>query len=191
VSQVEVVAARAAWVEELRSVARVLRAHLGEAALRIDHVGSTSVRGLDAKDVLDVQVTVAALDPARLAPLLDSAGFRRHATIAGDHRPPGADGPTDDWTKLLFNQAPGGRLTTIHVRAAGRPNQRYALLFRDYLRAHPHAAAAYGELKRRLAALGIDGRTYADVKDPACDLVMAAAEAWAAQTGWRAGPSDA
>ena len=46
-----------------------------------------------------------------------------------------------------------GNAANIHVRQSGRPNQRYALLFRDYLVVHPLAAVAYGELKRRLAAL--------------------------------------
>lgn len=72
----------------------------------------------------------------------------------------------------------------VHVRVAGRPNQRYPLLFRDYLRAHADAAAAYARLKRRIADLGIDKGVYADVKDPACDLILIAAEGWAEQTGW-------
>jgi GrpB-like predicted nucleotidyltransferase (UPF0157 family) len=73
----------------------------------------------------------------------------------------------------------------------GRANQRYALLFRDYLRAHPRSAAAYAELKRRLASNLADLRTYPDVKDPACDLIIVAAEDWADATGWMPGPSDA
>jgi GrpB-like predicted nucleotidyltransferase (UPF0157 family) len=59
------------------------------------------------------------------------------------------------------------------------------LLFRDYLRAHPDATVAYARLKRALAALGIDRGTYADVKDPVCDLILIAAEDWAARTGWQ------
>ena len=43
----------------------------------------------------------------------------------------------------------------------------------------------------RLAALNIDGGVYADVKDPVFDLIVQAAEAWAALTGWRPGPGDA
>ena len=39
----------------------------------------------------------------------------------------------------------------MHVRIEGNPNQRYPLLFRDYLRLHPATAALYEELKRRLA----------------------------------------
>jgi GrpB-like predicted nucleotidyltransferase (UPF0157 family) len=77
------------------------------------------------------------------------------------------------------------------VRVQGRPNQRYALLFRDYLRLHPASAGAYAELKRRLAQHLADPQTYPDVKDPAVDLIYFAAEAWAAATGWQPGPSDA
>jgi GrpB-like predicted nucleotidyltransferase (UPF0157 family) len=46
---------------------------------------------------------------------------------------------------------PGTRRVNVHVRVAGWPNQRYALLFRDYLRVHPRAAAAYAGLRRALA----------------------------------------
>ena len=69
--------------------------------------------------------------------------------------------------------------------------KRYALLCRDYLRAHPATAEAYAELKRRLAAHMPDTMTYADVKDPAVDLIALAAEDWAVATGWQPGPSDA
>jgi GrpB-like predicted nucleotidyltransferase (UPF0157 family) len=62
-----------------------VRAALGERALRIDHIGSTSVPGLAAKDVIDVQVTVAALADAD--PLV-AAGFPVYA-ITRDHVPPG------------------------------------------------------------------------------------------------------
>ena len=79
----------------------------------------------------------------------------------------------------------------MHIRVQGRANQRYALLFRDYLRVHAEAARAYEELKRVLARHVSDIGAYTDVKDPACDLIAIAAEAWAAATGWEPGPSDA
>jgi GrpB-like predicted nucleotidyltransferase (UPF0157 family) len=90
---------------------------------------------------------------------------------------------------VLFTQ--DRRAANIHVRVICRPNQRYALLFRDYLRAHPQAAAAYAELKRRLAALGIERSVYAEVKDPACDINMVPANAWASAVSWTPGPPDA
>ena len=183
--RVIIVEPKASWPTEFEAISTSVRDALGPLALRVDHIGSTSVPGLPAKDVIDVQVTVAALDRDRLAPALAPAGFAAQ-DIGNDHRPPGATGPDDDWRKLFF-QAGSGRPVNLHVRVAGRPNQRYPLLFRDYLRAHPDSAAAYAVLKRALAALGIDRGVYADVKDPACDLIFIAAEDWASQTGWSVG----
>jgi GrpB-like predicted nucleotidyltransferase (UPF0157 family) len=180
--RVIIVEPKASWPNEFGTISTAVRDAVGPLARRIDHIGSTSVPGLPAKDVIDVQLTVAALDRNRLAPPLQRAGFVDQ-DIETDHRPPGATGPDDDWRKLFF-QAGSGRPVNLHVRVAGRPNQRYALLFRDYLRAHPDSAAAYANLKRALAGLGIDRGTYADVKDPACDLIFIAAEAWAAETDW-------
>jgi GrpB-like predicted nucleotidyltransferase (UPF0157 family) len=78
------------------------------------------------------------------------------------------------------------RRVNLHVRVADRANQRYALLFRDYLRSHPDTAAAYGEFKRRAAALlpTESIADYSDLKDPVCDLIYLPAEEWAARTGW-------
>lgn len=180
--RVTIVEPKASWPTEFDAISSAIRAALGALALRVDHIGSTSVPGLPAKDVIDVQLTVAALDRDRLVPALGRAGFVEQP-IGADHRPPGATGPDDDWRKLFF-QPQSGRPVNLHVRVAGRPNQRYPLLFRDYLRARPDSAAAYATLKRALASLGIDRGVYADVKDPACDLIFIAAEDWAEQTGW-------
>jgi GrpB-like predicted nucleotidyltransferase (UPF0157 family) len=86
------------------------------------------------------------------------------------------------WEKRLWRSpATTRRRVNVHVRVAGWPNQRYALLFRDYLRAHPRAAAAYAQLKRALAERHAgDPAAYTELKDPACDLIVAAAEDWAA-----------
>ena len=77
-------------------------------------------------------------------------------------------------------------------RVAGRPNQRYPLLFRDYLRAHPGAAEAYALIKQQLCAT-LNGNidAYIAIKDPICDLIYQAAEAWAVSVNWSPGPSDA
>jgi GrpB-like predicted nucleotidyltransferase (UPF0157 family) len=175
-----------AWPAEFARLGRRIRSILGERALRIDHIGSTAVPGLDAKDRIDIQVTVAELADANP---LGGAGFEEFA-VRGDHRPPSAEGPDEDWSKRLFNTPETERRANVHVRVDGRANQRYALLFRDYLRAHPASAQAYAELKRRLAAELRNVAVYADVKDPACDLIMVAAEDWADAIGWEPGPSD-
>jgi GrpB-like predicted nucleotidyltransferase (UPF0157 family) len=180
------------WPAEFATIATALRAALGELALRIDHIGSTAVPGLDAKDRVDVQLTVDGFEHfGEIQTRIESIGYSLAEGNVADHQPPGWDGPANEWEKRFFRPPPGQRATNLHVRAAGRANQRYALLFRDYLRAHPASAAAYAELKRRLAANLCDLNTYADVKDPACDLIMVAAENWASATGWAPGPTDA
>ncbi|RVU43781.1 GrpB family protein [Rubrivivax rivuli] len=183
----QIVEHRAAWAGEFEALRQRLQAALGPLALRIDHIGSTAVPGLCAKDVIDVQVTVATLDGeagAAVATGLQAAGFVLHAGATADHVPPGAEAHPAAWRKQLFKNPPELRRAHIHVRVRGAANQRYALLCRDFLRAHPPTAQAYGELKRRLAAALADPAAYPEVKDPAVDLVVLAAEAWAAQRGW-------
>jgi GrpB-like predicted nucleotidyltransferase (UPF0157 family) len=181
------------WPGEFGALANRLRGVLGDGATRIDHIGSTSVPGLDAKNVIDVQVSVAdqaSLDAASTRSEAD--GWTPSPDIRGDHPVPGFSADPGDWEKRFFSQPTGVRRVNLHLRVEGRPNQRYALLFRDYLRAHPSSAQSYAALKRHLASLlPDDSARYADVKDPACDLIYLAAEQWAAETAWRAGASDA
>lgn len=178
------------WQVEFQAIAKKLRQSLGELALRIDHIGSTSVQGLAAKDIIDIQVTVAELsDDIRQA--ITSLGYVHRPDITGDHCPTTANSDKNEWGKWYFREADDARRTHIHVRLPDRLNQRYPLLFRDYLRAHPAMAGSYAELKRRLAAHLADPGMYPEVKDPAVDLIYFPAEEWAKQTNWRPNPSDA
>ncbi|MEI8411175.1 MULTISPECIES: GrpB family protein [unclassified Kribbella] len=180
-----IVRADESWPAQYEKTAAVVSQLLGETAQRIDHIGSTSVPRLAAKDILDIQVTVGT------EPELDDVVERM---IAADWevRPPRRDHPVpglpaDDlqWVKRLLVEPMYRRRVNLHVRVAGRANQRYALLFRDYLRSHPETAAAYGEFKRRAAALPLESvGDYSDLKDPVCDLIYLPAEEWAARTGW-------
>src|SRR5262249_47570612 len=84
-----------------------------------------SVPGLPAKDVIDVQITVADLEPATaqaLAEALGAIGYRLPDNEMRDHRPPGASGPDSDWAKLYFRAPDGQRRTHTHVPAPGRPH---------------------------------------------------------------------
>ena len=77
----------------------------------------------------------------------------------------------------------------------GSWNEQFALLIRDYLRAHPAACQEYAVLKRALAAqYGArcqDRHAYVDAKDPFIWATMREANSWAQATGWAPGPSDA
>lgn len=187
---IEIIDYQERWPSEFRTLAHRMRGALGSLALRIDHIGSTAVPGLAGKDVIDVQITVRELSEA-VERGLQAAGFVPLSHITRDHAPPGIRLPSEELEKRLFGAGPDERRANVHVRVDGRFNQRYALLCRDHLRAHPLAAAAYGEVKRQLARhLGHDAEALYDVKDPVFDLLMAAAEDWASATSWRPGRSD-
>lgn len=191
-ARIEIVAPNDDWPQEFSDLAATLRGAVGELALRIDHIGSTSVPGLPAKDVIDIQVTVVNLDVEPLTSCLAAIGYTRRQDIAQDHVPPGDVGNPERWQKLYFRAPEGQRPTHLHVRKMGNSNQRYPLLFRDYLRANPAAAGAYAQIKQALARLHPeDVDAYYNVKDPACDLIIQAAELWATTTGWQQARSDA
>jgi GrpB-like predicted nucleotidyltransferase (UPF0157 family) len=182
---VNIVEYRSDWSVDFTAIAAELRETLGAAALQIDHIGSTAVPELAAKDIIDVQVTVRSLDGG-ISEVLLAAGFSTHThLIRQDHVPPGFEANELDWSKIFIMQKPGARRSNIHVRQLGKPNQRYPLLVRDFLRAEPRFAAAYGELKKRLASGLADSDNYPDVKDPVADIIYFAAERWASATNWQ------
>jgi len=174
------------WAERAAVVIATLCGPLGAEALRIDHIGSTAIPAMDAKDVLDLQVSVADLVDAQErfdAPLHD-LGFARAPNGTRDHVPAGRSDDPALWAKRFWTRRGTGEDVNLHVRVSGSPNERLALLFRDWMRAHPKAVIAYSAIKRSLAAAIPDLDTYADVKDPIVDLVIVTAEEWAIETGW-------
>jgi GrpB-like predicted nucleotidyltransferase (UPF0157 family) len=189
---ITIVPSDANWPTEFVKLARPLRAALGELALRIDHIGSTAVPGLAAKDRIDVQITIQEFNCIPdLVKALEPLGYSLSPHITGDHRPPLSQGVEADWEKRFLRPPASMRPMNLHVRATGRPNQRYPLLFRDYLRTHPVASAAYAQIKFALAQRHPEDMDfYYDVKDPVCDVIFDAAEEWARLTGWQMGPAD-
>jgi GrpB-like predicted nucleotidyltransferase (UPF0157 family) len=176
---------------EFRAIGAPLRTTLGDLALRIDHIGSTSVPGVAAKDVIDIQVTVAALDAETLARALAPLGYALKPEITRDHLPPGRENVPGEWRKLFFSPPQGQRRTNLHIRQANRANQRFALLCRDFLRIDSQARGGYERVKLALARLHPDDvEAYYDVKDPVFDIILAGAEHWATATGYMPGSSD-
>ncbi|MGO9876809.1 MAG: GrpB family protein [Acidimicrobiia bacterium] len=159
---------------------------LGGVARRIDHIGSTSIPGMAAKDVVDIQVGVDDLDDAVVAldEPLRALGFRLGA-FDRDHVPAGCADDQSLWVKRFWSRRGSvDRDVNLHVRRIGSANERLALLFRDWFRAHPSAVPAYAAFKRALADTVPDGAVYSDIKDPVVDLVATIAETWARHTSW-------
>jgi len=173
------------WVDEFTQIAKRIRALVGHAALRIDHIGSTAISGLAAKDVIDVQITVANLDwTDPLTNPLRAAGFREGTAFQYDvfHQKPETD---PELRKLFMREPKGERRAHLHIREFGRFNQRYALLFRDYLRSSEEVRADYELLKRRAAQLfpnSIDD--YLFLKEPVLHIIYEAASLWAEKVSW-------
>jgi GrpB-like predicted nucleotidyltransferase (UPF0157 family) len=177
------------WARRGAELVDDIRKRIGPGALRVEHIGSTAIPGMAAKPTFDLRVSVAALGPcagiidAALAPL----GLVRRPWEQ-DHVPAGIDDDPRRWSKRLWGKAePGGERILVHARVAGSPNERLALLFRDWFIAHPAMVPSYSRFKLALAAAVDDLDVYTDVKDPVVDLVVQVAEAWAADTGWSVG----
>jgi GrpB-like predicted nucleotidyltransferase (UPF0157 family) len=136
-----------AWPAEAeRELARVAAA-LGGLAVRLDHVGSTSVPGLAAKPIVDLQVSVVALEPqAAYVEPLEAIGYRfvPLATSPEYH---------------FFGRPPERpRTHHLHICLAGSCEERRHLAVRDHLRAHPDEAARYEAVKRESARLHPEDR---------------------------------
>ncbi|BBY67333.1 dephospho-CoA kinase [Mycolicibacterium helvum] len=179
------VAADPTWADQARRIVARLNTTCGHRAVRIDHIGSTAVPGMDAKDVIDVQVTVASLELAdELAEDLLRAGYPRVEAITSDAPKAGTDPAL--WHKRFHASGDPGRPTNIHIRVDGWPNQQFALLFVDWLIANPGVQADYLAVKRS-AAGHTDMGAYAEAKEPWFLDAYRRAWEWAASTGWTPG----
>ncbi len=168
------------WSNEFRTIGRRLREALGPTALRIDHVGSTAVPGLDAKPVIDLQISVADLEPEGpyRAPL-EQLGFE-------------FDPANPDRSKRFFRAPLGSRRIHVHVRRVGSFDEQLNLLFRDFLRAHESARLEYADAKRALAErFRADREAYVRAKEPVVWSLLRRAHDWMEAVGWSPGPSDA
>ncbi|GAA3638096.1 GrpB family protein [Kineosporia mesophila] len=146
-----------------------IAAALGGKASRIDHVGSTSIPGLTAKPIIDIDLSVVdADDETDYLPALKSAGYQLRVREP-DHR---------------MVRTP--ELTVhVHVCSAGSEWERRHLLFRDWLRQDQSDRDAYANLKRQLALRDWpDVNAYAKAKGTLIAAITDRAESWAAATGW-------
>jgi len=175
-----------AWpAQAARLSARVADA-LGDRAVRVEHIGSTSVPDLPAKDAIDLQVGVRTLTDA------DAPGFVAHLTQRGLVRVPAItedsplprDADPNGWRKRFYGSSDPGRIANVHVRELGSPGWVFALQFRDWLRADPGARQRYASLKRALAAGAPSADEYTEAKEPWFADAYPRVVDWARRTGW-------
>jgi len=179
---VKLVSADPTWPEQAQRIINRLKTACGHRALRVDHIGSTAVPDYDAKDVIDIQITVESLAVAdELADSLLSAGYPRIEHITADVA---HDGDPSRWHKRFHASADPGRPTNVHIRVDDWPNQQFALLFVDWLAANPGVRDDYLAVKRT-AEKGAESHThYAEAKEPWFLDAYRRAWEWADSTGW-------
>jgi GrpB-like predicted nucleotidyltransferase (UPF0157 family) len=149
--KVTVVEYRPEWAKMFEDEERVIRAALGEVSARVEHVGSTAVRGLAAKPVVDIMVGLEDFSLADgLVPKVEALGYeyvRKFEEVMPFRR--------------FFTKERGGvRTHQIHMVEVGGEFWVRLLLFRDFLRRNPEVAAKYASLKKELA-----GREWGDVDE--------------------------
>ena len=172
----------ASMSRRFQELAQPLRTALGPIALRIDHIGSTSIAQLATKPVIDIQISVAAFEPADAYHIpLEGLGYLFHAYKADRSR---------QYTREMSIQ----QQVYIHVRQVGSFHEQFALLYRDYLRAHPDVSSRYTHLRLDYAQRYYhkeNCRDYTEAIKPFLWQIFAQADKWAEQTEWLPGPSDA
>jgi GrpB-like predicted nucleotidyltransferase (UPF0157 family) len=137
--KLEIVSYDPRWPAAFEAEAIRLRHTLGALALRIDHSGSTAVPRLAAKPIIDIQVSVAALQPM--------AAYRDCLRAIGYVHVPH---PDDSICPFFHRPSRWPHTHHVHVVEAGGAEERRTLAFRDYLRDHGEAAREYERLKRDL-----------------------------------------
>lgn len=167
-----VVAPDPAWRGEAEREAARIRAALGGIALAIHHIGSTSIPGISAKPVIDLCLEVSGLgDLDAQTASLEALGYEALGEYGIARR-----------RFFLRDDASGVRTHHVHAFATGDTEIARHLAFRDYLRAHPVVAEAYGRLKEELAGRHPgDLEAYMEGKDPFIKEHEAKALEWSAE----------
>jgi GrpB-like predicted nucleotidyltransferase (UPF0157 family) len=148
------------WMKLYAAEERLLRETLGPLAREIQHIGSTAVKGLPAKPIVDIAVQISRLAQlGRVTRAMVGAGYE----YKGEHGLPG---------RHFFVK---GNPVTHHVHVVARGSRHWIrwIAFRDHLRRDATARKAYAEHKRRLArkfARNRDG--YTSGKNPIVEKIL-------------------
>lgn len=160
---IEIVDYDPTWPRIFNAHAQIIAGALGDAALRIEHIGSTSVPGLAAKPIVDMLVVVQdSGDEVGYLPALEAAGYLLRVREPNLHEHRMLRTPEKD--------------VHIHVFSHGSPEIDRYLTFRQRLRHNADDRKLYGQTKRTLAARPWPSMDdYADAKTDAIERIIATA----------------
>jgi GrpB-like predicted nucleotidyltransferase (UPF0157 family) len=153
------------WPENFAREAKRINATLGERAIMVEHIGSTSVPGLVAKPIIDILLVVAnSADEASYVPALEAAGY-----VLRIREP--------DWHEHRLFKGPDININ-LHFFTQGSEEIRRVLVLRDWLRANEADRELYARSKRSLASKKWRYvQNYADAKSEVVEGILKRAEA--------------
>jgi GrpB-like predicted nucleotidyltransferase (UPF0157 family) len=134
------------WPARFEALRDRIATALGPLVLAIEYVGSTSVPGMCAKPIVDLDVGVRPEDVPAAISAVEALGYRHEGNL-------GVEG------REAFRWVAEFPEHHLYVCPQGSPALERHLLIRDYLRRHPDEARQYAQLKKRLAQKYHDNRT--------------------------------
>lgn len=152
-----------AWKQNFIDIKAELQDALGELALAIEHVGSTSVEGLSAKPIIDIDVVIKEEMLDDVVTALKRIGYRHEGNLGI----PGREAFKYDGKEHLQKHH-------LYVCPQDSAELRRHIAFRDYLRSHPEAVREYSRIKEEGASLyPLDMAKYIEHKSPFIERVYA------------------
>lgn len=140
------------WAQMFHDESQFLKTIFGNEIIKFEHFGSTSVKGLKAKPVIDMMCIVQDIEKIdSFNEKMNSLGY----DVAGEWGIPG---------RRLFRKGGENRTHHIHFYQQDNPHIKRHLIFRDYLRSYPQEAEKYSEFKEQLARQFDDTREYSQAK---------------------------
>lgn len=144
------------WVLKFEKIKKFLESVFKKKAIRIEHVGSTSVYGMKAKPLIDILVLVEKIeDFTKEKEKMTSAGYGWKKDYIAPN------------TFIFYKLSEDGSKTeNIHVCEVGSPKEKQFLIMRDFFRAFPQKAQEYSDLKEKNFTLyPNDYPAYREAKD--------------------------
>lgn len=158
------------WHKEFKKESQLITQALGDELVAIHHIGSTAIRGIKAKPVIDILPEVRDIEK------IDSLNSEM---VKSGYTPRGENGIP--LRRYFTKDVNGVRTYHVHIFQSGNTEIVRHLNFRDYLRAYPDEAKAYEALKEKLAAQFDNTLDYAEAKTDFVRELDSRASVWKAQ----------
>lgn len=143
------------WVKQFDAEATRVKAIFGNDAIDIQHIGSTSVPGLDSQPTIDMLLLVEDITTTnKYIKQMELIGYKYLVDYVGPN------------SRLFAKENANRRIFNVHIFPKDHPHVKEMVQLRDYLRQHPEEIQKYGEFKRKLFVQYPDAYTkYRKFKD--------------------------